>query len=139
MVIPCRSLILSKPESSEHMEQSALVDWCKLNHIIVASMPNGFFVPTYTKKDKGRVYGQIKKLKKEGYAPGFPDLIVLLEGKPLFIEMKKRGGVLSDNQKMWHHTLTELGYFVAVCYSANEAIFCIENFKRGVKLVRSSN
>jgi hypothetical protein len=121
------------------MEQAAVVDWCKLNSIIVAAMPNGFFIPTYTQKDKRRKYGQIKKLKKEGYAPGFPDLIVLLEDKPIFIEMKKQGGKLSDAQKDWHYTLTKSGYFVAVCYSADQAIFAIENHVRGVSVVRSSN
>ena len=115
-------------EATEHQEQATVVSWCKRKGIVVASVPNGFFVPTgKSQQAKNRLHGQIAKLKAEGYAPGFTDLMVFLPGMILFIEMKKKsGGVLSENQKCWEKILRGLGYFVVVCNGAGSAIQCIE-------------
>ena len=108
---------------SEHQEQSVFVKWCRVNGIATASVPNGFFVPTKNQRDRNRLQGQIAKLKKEGYAPGFPDLMVFIEGKLLLIEMKvKEGGVVSDNQKKWHGILKDAGFPVFIAHGADMAI-----------------
>jgi len=115
-------------EASEHQEQKAVVDWCHAKKIAVASVPNGFFIPAKTMQAKRRVHGQIRKLKAEGYAPGFPDLMVFIPSMVLFIEMKKKtGGRVSPEQKEWHKKLRSLGYFVLICHGADQAISEIKN------------
>ena len=46
----------------------------------------------------------------------------------LFIEMKSDKGRLSENQQWFLNKVELLGYKIAVCYSANEAIKTIENY-----------
>lgn len=51
----------------------------------------------------------MSKLKAEGLRTGFPDLMLMKNGKILFIEMKrKRGGVVSKTQI---HTIERLRYY----------------------------
>jgi len=46
----------------------------------------------------------------------------------LFIEMKSKKGVLSDDQKEFIKNVKVCGYRAEVCYSANEAIDVLENY-----------
>lgn len=60
---------------------------------------------------------------------GFPDrLIIRADGAHVWIEFKRPGGVLSENQKACIQQLEQLGCFVAVCFDAADAI----NFVEGV-------
>lgn len=54
---------------------------------------------------------------------GIPDRLFLIPGgKPLFIEFKRPGGVVSAKQKFWIKLLTKLKFKVKVCDSVEEAI-----------------
>ena len=65
----------------------------------------------------------IRQAKREGLATGFPDVIVLWAGAGIaFIEFKRPGGVVSDNQGEWHQRLDDLGHRVCVAYGAGQAI-----------------
>ena len=106
-------------EPTEHQEQSAFVSWCKAKKILVVAVSNGFF----TNKRDNKFYGQIAKLKAEGYSKGFPDLIVIIQDKVLFIEMKrKKTGVASSEQKAWIMAISELGHPVSICRGCDRAI-----------------
>ena len=62
---------------------------------------------------------------------GVPDLFlpVPMGGyHGLFIEMKSEKGRFSTNQTWFLSKVELLGYKIAVCYSANEAIKTIENY-----------
>lgn len=53
------------------------------------------------------------RLKKEGVKAGVPDLFLAVPKGPyygFFIEMKKEGGKLTENQKTWIKALREQGY-----------------------------
>ena len=63
--------------------------------------------------------------KSQGMLSGMPDLFlpVPMGGyHGLFIEMKSEKGRLSTNQTWFLSKVELLGYKIAVCYSANEAI-----------------
>ena len=110
-------------KTTESLEQRAFVKWCRMKKIAVISVPNGFFSHT---KDK-KFYGQITKLKAEGMSKGFPDLVVMLKGKVIFIEMKNiTGGKTSQEQKDWIGTLIGLDHIAVVCNGCDEAINVVE-------------
>ena len=74
---------------------------------------------------------QAKIAKAQGMLSGVPDLFlpVPIGGyHGLFIEMKSDKGRLSTNQTWFLSKVELLGYKIAVCYSANEAIKTIENY-----------
>lgn len=82
----------------EHDEQVMFVQWFRLQfpHIRIMAVPNG--VRTSIR--------QAIKAKREGMSAGFPDLFI--PQLNVYIEMKRRkGGVLSPEQKDWHFYLEE--------------------------------
>lgn len=120
-----RKAAMAKAIPTEHQEQKTLVRWLKFKRIAHAAVPNGFF----TNKRDAKFYAQIKKLKDEGYSPGFPDLLVFKLGGLLLVEMKRKdGGSISKEQKDWHKVLTELGHKVVVCSGFEEAKTAITEF-----------
>ena len=112
---------------SEHEEQVAVVQWCKLNKIFAVAVANGFH--TNGKKD-GRFFGMMKSLEKEGYSKGFPDLVIIVpNGGVMFLEMKRlKGSKTSPEQAKWNDDLTESGHHSVVCKGFDEAIEAIKGF-----------
>ena len=80
--------------------------------------------------------GQAVKAKRTGTNKGTPDIMLpcpknlgsIFAIAGLFIEMKKKGGRLSPEQKDKIAKLTAVGYKCVVCYSAIEAIREIEEY-----------
>lgn len=63
-------------------------------------------------------------LKREGVKKGVPDLFLACPRKAcggLFIEMKKKGGKVSIEQREWLAKFIFQGYQAEVCYSFDEA------------------
>jgi hypothetical protein len=108
----------TKTVPSEYMECLLLVqylDELKRTGKIKAytHIPNETYTPSWHAKTKN---------KNMGVMPGFPDYVVVTNDQVLFIEMKKsKGGVVSDNQKLWLATLDSVGMMVAVCHGFSEA------------------
>ena len=70
-------------------------------------------------------------LKRMGVKSGVPDILILKPSKSYHgaaIELKSKNGKLSDNQQLFLDILASHGYFVAVCYSADDAISTIQNY-----------
>ena len=72
-----------------------------------------------------------KKLKAMGTSAGFPDMLVFLPSKIVFVEMKRAKKSLSrvsDEQEDWVDTINCYGYANAkVCYGSGEAIDFIKS------------
>ena len=67
-------------------------------------------------------YGQIKKLKDEGQVDGVPDLVILKDGKTLFIEMKRlKGSTTSEEQKDWLEWLVNNNFHADICKGNDKA------------------
>lgn len=71
-------------------------------------------------------------LKREGVKPGVPDIIFAYPwGRyhGMFIEMKRRkGGVVSEDQKTMMYWLHEVGYYTTVCKGCDEAVEEIKKY-----------
>ena len=68
------------------------------------------------------------QMKKMGLTPGMPDLCVLHDGKPYFLEVKTPNTKLSSKQIIIHKVLKENGFNVAIVRSVEEAMFFLHNW-----------
>ena len=112
---------------SEHAEQVALVTHCHKEGIFVASFCNGFYI-----SNKAKLYPQLGKLKREGLLKGMPDLLIIVNNKVLFFEMKNKRGKLSNEQVHIHYLLKEMGQDVQVFYNSKDAWLYIEEQRNNV-------
>lgn len=64
----------------------------------------------------------VRQAKREGMSSGFPDVMALWAGGLCFIEFKRLGGAISDNQAEWLERLTRWGHHARVCYSPEQAL-----------------
>jgi len=60
------------------------------------------------------------KMKAEGVRAGVPDLMVLADGVPRFLEVKTSRGDLSTNQKDWFKALDDQGVDCALVRSITD-------------------
>ena len=117
---------------TEAEEQNAFVQWCRINDIIIHHSPN---------EGGGGTSGAIRgaKMKKLGTSKGFWDLIIFIPIRgvtgrvdcyeQIMIEMKRRkGGVLSPEQKQWQKIYELAGINCKVCKGADEAIAFVKKF-----------
>lgn len=104
----------------EEQEQMVVVDWLKIKRIRHIHVANERMASVVFKK----------KLKALGTYAGFPDLMIFLPTKILFIEMKRSKKSLSRvsvEQKEWLEALGLYEYAkVRVCYGSGEAIDFIQ-------------
>lgn len=117
---------------SEHDEQAAFIG------TIVATFRSrdDFIRPLFFSVPNGAVLGGNRwalanKLKNEGMFPGVADVLYLQpRGDYSFFaaEMKtekrrkEKNGGLSDEQTDWLRSAKRVGAYIAVCYSADEAV-----------------
>lgn len=101
----------SKNLPSEHQEQAGFVFWFRQRFpgVLIFAIPNGARVGM----------GQAKKLVAEGLTRGIPDLCI--PEWRLWVEMKKKGGTLSPDQKRIKAYLEGLGETVLVGDGAEDA------------------
>ncbi len=100
--------------------QTACVRWFRYQYpnLIIYAVPNG----------GSRNIREAQRLKSEGVLAGVADLVVLLpQGKSIYIEMKVKGNRQTDNQKDFQKKAIELGHAYTVCYSFEEFQKVIEN------------
>ena len=71
---------------------------------------------------------EAQRFKAEGVLAGVADLVVMLpQGKSIYIEMKIKGNRQTDNQKDFQKKSIALGHTYAVCYTFEEFQKVIEN------------
>lgn len=116
--------------SPEHLEQKAVIDWRNVYRGQSAKLALLISVPNAGR----RSFGAANWLRAEGLTAGAPDLLLLAgdnEGKYnyLAIEMKAKGGLLSDYQKKFLLDVRDVGGGkVSICFSALEAITTIVEY-----------
>jgi hypothetical protein len=97
------------PIASERAEQAALFAW-----LATAAPPGLWFgaIPG----------GDGRETRAPGYVAGTPDVLLVWQGRPVFVEMKRRrGGVLSPEQILAHQHITLAGGVVIVAYGWEDA------------------
>ena len=109
--------------TEEDREQQTVVQYLDLLRIDFCAVPNGGH----------RHKAVAAKLKATGVKSGVPDLLIFTRPKGftrasgVAIEMKrKKGGVVSENQREWLTKLDEHGWLTFVCRGADEAITVID-------------
>ena len=110
---------------TEHQEQVALVTWFRLQYPkynkYLWAIPNG----------GSRHIVTAVKLKAEGVLAGVSDIFLMIPKSGLhgmFIEMKVKGGKLSEAQKEFMGAATLMGYQAVVCYGFEDAKEAITNY-----------
>jgi hypothetical protein len=112
---------------TESQSQIAVMDHCRWRATQDARYANVVKVPNEGKRSAS--YGV--RMKREGLAKGFPDLMVLypMGGfHGMFIEMKREGEKVRPEQREWISKLRRAGYLAGECYSADEAIRRIDSY-----------
>ena len=102
---------------TEMEEQRDFVAWFRKNHPQhwIFAVPNGGFRNVVT----------AARMKLEGLSAGVPDLFI--PSLHMFIEMKREGGKLSENQIKWIDYLSKQDYNCIVAYSFEDAKTKIES------------
>jgi hypothetical protein len=103
------------PRMREDAIQAALI-----NHIALRARPGvkAFHVPNGGKRSKAEA-GRFKAL---GVVRGIPDLVVIADGRALFLELKATDGRLSPDQVKAHAELKTAGAIVATVFGLDAAI-----------------
>jgi hypothetical protein len=94
---------------------SALLRTIVLEPAVWTPFPSGNDVGVLSRAAAG-------KLQADGFEPGWPDYLVLFNGKVVGIELKREGGVLSAAQKAMHPRLYRAGCPVYVCRTPEEVV-----------------
>ena len=106
---------------TEHAEQAAFFQAIAIMANQDSRLKAVFAIPNAGKRSVGAaVYYQ-----QEGLRAGVPDIFVPIANTKkhgLFIEMKRKGAKLKENQLVWIRLLEGLGYQTAVCYSCDDAL-----------------
>jgi len=92
---------------TEKQIENQILDWFKWHNVLA------------WKNNSGDIYAYGRKIK---LAPaGMPDISFILKGGIAgYVEVKKKGGRLSESQKNFINRLRELGCIVFVVYSLEE-------------------
>lgn len=126
---PRRQTILPKdlPCPLEEAEQVTLAQfldlmfWDQWCHV-----PNGGMRPSSEDKDGKRFSVEAKKMQAQGVKKGVPDVLIFRPVKGatgVVVELKrKKGGIVSPEQKKWLEMLSGFGWICRVCCGADEAI-----------------
>lgn len=118
-------------QQSEHIDQCLVVEWFRRQYPKYANLlfaiPNG----------GDRHIATAVKLKREGVLAGVSDLFLILPAGDyhgLFLEMKAKGGRVSEAQKAFMNNAREMGYEAQVAYGFSEAQIIIQTYLQGIKI-----
>lgn len=88
---------------SEKEWQATVLDHAQRAGWLRYYIPDDMWKRAFRKSANGKQYGQ--KLGDKG----FPDLVLLRAGRLIFRELKKMGGTLQPEQKVWRDELLNAG------------------------------
>lgn len=112
---------MNMPVPTESQEQITLMNWADINKRRYPELSFLYHVPNGGRRSKS----EAARFRAEGVKPGVPDLCLpVARGgyHGLYIEMKRRkGGVVSDEQKRWVEELRKNGYCAVICKGWEEA------------------
>lgn len=108
------------PVPLEDNEQAVFVEYLQLKRLKFTAIPNSTFTKSWAVKNRNT---------RLGVRAGLPDLLVIVPGKVIFIEMKRvKGGQLSKMQKEWIDALNTAGTPAYVAKGADAAIEIVEKY-----------
>lgn len=104
---------LARPVPTEDQVQRGI-----LAYLANALPPEAFC--TAVNPVPGKTPAAAGRSKALGMVAGVPDLLIVYDGRALFIEVKRPGGRLSEAQGRVHALLWKAGAAVAVCSSVED-------------------
>ena len=116
----------------ESQEQQTLFQWAKL---MQHQYPELKLLHAIGNGNASRNVVQGARMKREGILAGVSDIMLPVARKGfhgLYIELKVKGGKLSDNQKWWTEETSKQGYYSTVCFGWIEAKGIIEKYLEGI-------
>lgn len=120
--------------NQEHWEAVALLQWWAIeSNRIERPQECLMAIPNQGRGGGWRNARRGSYMKKEGLRAGAPDYFLAIpvhDSPGLFIELKAKGGRVSDSQKRMSEILKQNGYRVFVCYGWEEAKECIQKYLR---------
>ena len=102
-----------------HLEdniQRAIVRYLRLKGILVFAVPNG----------GSRNAREAHNLKLSGVLAGVSDLVILMQNRAVFVELKTDKGRQSDNQKKFQQDVEKLGFEYYIWRSIDDCIKFVE-------------
>lgn len=104
----------------EHNLQVAIVKLLRMNNFLVFAVPNG----------GSRYTLEAKTLKAEGCLAGVSDLIIVLKGQTIFVELKRPdGGRQSEKQKIFQEEIEKRGQVYLIWKTIEDAVVFINKFR----------
>jgi len=94
-------------KKSEETIQKEIVNYCKLNKILI------FCVPNEATRSNSKFIGM-------GVLPGVSDLILVLQNKVTFVELKTHKGIQSEKQKEFEVSIDNLSHQYIIIRSLDE-------------------
>jgi hypothetical protein len=111
---------MSKARATEHEEQKALIERVRLNENQHPKLKLLFAIPNGGLRHRATA----GKLKAEGVKAGVPDLFLPVASHGchgLFIELKAKGGTVTESQWAMLKALSEEGYRALIAVGHDEA------------------
>lgn len=104
----------------ENKIQSSAVQWFKNNYCLKHHKPKCVIFSVPNEAIQKMAWKQISSFKAMGLKAGVSDVIVLLEGKVLFIEFKAAKGVQKPKQRDFQQAVEALGFDYHICRSLED-------------------
>ena len=99
--------LIDMGNKSEFTIQCEIINFCKIENILCFSVPN-----EATRNNS--------KFLAMGVLSGVSDLVLVLDSKVLFIELKTETGNQSETQKKFENNVSKLGHEYHICRSLTE-------------------
>lgn len=118
------------PQPTESEEQQRLFTWAAFCAGKYPELQLLHHIPNGGKRSKG----EAGRFRAEGVKAGIPDLCLPVARSGfhgLYIEMKRQGGKVSQEQDRWLNSLDKQGYLTAVCYGWEAAAGVIKDYLDG--------
>lgn len=115
--------------ATEHEIQVALFEWADLQAMNRPELALLFAIPNGGQRHPAVAL----KMKREGVKRGVPDICLPVPKNGLnglWLELKRQGGRVKPEQKLWHERLRSQGYRVELAYSTEEGIAKILEYLR---------
>jgi hypothetical protein len=94
-------------KKSEENIQKEIINYCKLNNILI------FCVPNEATRNNSKFIGM-------GVLAGVSDLILVLQNRVIFVELKNHKGIQSEKQKAFESKVDNLGHQYIIIRSIDE-------------------
>ena len=111
---------MKKIEASEKEIQNTIIEWLNAKRIFCYRQNSGSFI------DKAKHYYKFASID------GLPDIVVIVRGRYIGLEVKRKGGKQRDSQIETERAIKNAGGNYFTVYSLEEAMASIESTQKNL-------